>query len=232
MKIRDRKVGLNVARSLNTVFTAAFAAFLVALSSFNASPALANSIASTSPAIGAVVASAPNAVSITTTGALLDQGNTLTVTDPSGTQVDDGSLTISDTTAVVGLTPLTSTGIYTVSYTLLSATDAPLTGSFTFLFNAPAAMTSPSATPTPSISISPQSGTVVASGNSKTTSTPVNSSASIAVIVLFIVATLVALFLLWYAGMIWVDFRKARRKKRKVAKSPRAPTRRSRNSEE
>lgn len=167
-------------------------------------PALANAIASTSPAVGAVLAAAPNAVSVSATGTLLTDGNTLSVTDPSGAVVDDGSLTISDTTAVVGLKPLTVTGIYTVAYTLLSATDAPLTGTFTFLFNAPAAISSPSTSPAPSVS-TPSQKPAKAAGTS--------SSANVAVIALFVIATLVGLFLVWYARMIWSESKSRKRKK-------------------
>ena len=164
--------------------------------------ASANSVVSSVPAVGAVLTQAPNAVSVTAATTLLADGNSLSVTDPNGVQVDDGSLTISDTTAVVGLKPLTVTGIYTVSYTLLSATDDPLTGSYTFLFNAPAVVTTPSALPTPtatSIAIPKKS-----SGS---------SAASITVLVFVGLATIVALFLIWYARMIWKQSRKARKRR-------------------
>jgi len=164
--------------------------------------ASANSVVSSVPAVGAVLTQAPNAVSVTAATTLLADGNSLSVTDPNGVQVDDGSLTISDTTAVVGLKPLTVTGIYTVSYTLLSATDDPLTGSYTFLFNAPAVVTTPSAIPTPtatSIAIPKKS-----SGS---------SAASITVLVFVGLATIVALFLIWYARMIWKQSRKARKRR-------------------
>ncbi len=173
-----------------------------------ADSAFANAVASSSPAVGAVLGTAPNAVSVTATGSLLDQGNTLTVTDPNGTEVDDGSITISDTTAVVGLKPLTATGIYTVAYTLLSATDAPLTGTFTFLFNAPAAISSPSATPTPTVATPTKSATKAAG---------TSSSANISIIILFVIATGVALFLIWYARMIWNESRSQKRRKKKSA---------------
>ena len=172
---------------------------LLAMGSQGAS---ANSVVSSVPAVGAVLIQAPNAVSVTAATTLLADGNSLSVTDPNGVQVDDGSLTISDTTAVVGLKPLTVTGIYTVSYTLLSATDDPLTGSYTFLFNAPAVVTTPSAIPTPtatSIAIPKKS-----SGS---------SAASITVLVFVGLATIVALFLIWYARMIWKQSRKARKRR-------------------
>jgi len=178
-------------------------AALLGLSAFLAPSAQANSVLSTVPAVGAVLSQAPNAVSVTAATPLLADGNSLAVTDPNGLQVDDGSLTIADTTAVVGLKPLSVTGIYTVAYTLLSATDAPVTGSYTFLFNAPASITSPSAAPIP----------IVTSPAKQKNSTS-SSSASITVFVFLGIATIVALFLLWYARMIWNQARKARQRRK------------------
>ena len=176
---------------------------VVALSQLGFMPsALANSLVSTSPVVGSVLSVAPNAVSVTAAISLLPDGNSISVTDPAGKQVDDGSLTISDTTAVIGIKPLTVSGIYTVSYTLLSATDAPLTGSFTFLFNAPPTISSPStsAAPTPI-------QTLVAKPAAS------NSSANLFVIILLVVATLIGLFLLWYARLVWKDSKKSRKAK-------------------
>jgi len=202
------KTALKVAplAAFRSLFLAGITATLVALV-WSPTAAFANAVASTSPTVGSVLTVAPNAVSVTATGSLLDQGNSIMVTDPSGNEVDDGSLTISDVTAVIGLKPLTASGIYTVSYSLLSATDAPLTGSFTFLFNAPSTLSSPSATPTQPASSS-SSKPVKPAGTS--------SSATVAVIILFVIATLVALFLIWYARMIWVDTKNQKRRKKRA----------------
>ena len=183
---------------------------LVALATLGLPAALANTLVSSVPAVGAVLSIAPNAISVTAATTLLTDGNSLAVTNPKGVQVDDGSLTISDTTAVVGLKPLTMTGIYTVSYTLLSATDTPLTGSYTFLFNAPATISTPSTVPTPSTSLAT---------SPHTTS---NSSANVAVLVFVGLATVVALFLIWYARLIWVQSRRSRRV-RKRSSNDRGP---------
>ena len=184
---------------------------LVVLANVSLSAALANTIASSVPAVGAVLSIAPNAVSVTAATTLLTDGNSLAVTDPNGAQVDDGSLTISDTTAVVGLKPLTVTGIYTVSYTLLSATDTPLTGSYTFLFNAPATISTPSSVPTP-----------ISSSVTSAQHTTSNSSANVAVLVFVGLATVVALFLIWYARLIWVQSRRSS-KARKHSANDRNP---------
>jgi len=169
--------------------------------------AQANTLSSTSPISGAVLASAPNAVSVSGTSPLTDQGTTLSVTGPSGIRVDDGSLTISDTTAVVGLKPLTAAGVYTVTYTLVSTTDTPLTGSYTFLFNAPAALTSPTATPV---------ATTAAPPSSKSSHT-----ADIFVIILMVFAIFVGLFLVWYARMLLRE-RAANKRSSRAKKSKRA----------
>ncbi len=176
------------------------ASTLVALTlALGSTPALANSITATSPTSGAVLGIAPNAVSVTGTTALSEQGSTIAVTDPHGSQVDDGSVTISDTTAVIGLKPLTTAGVYTVTYSLVSATDAPLTGSYTFLFNAPATVTSSS--PTPIASATPAAG--------KGTHT-----ADIFVIILMVFAIFVGIFLLWYARMLLREWQAKKRKSR------------------
>ena len=180
----------------------ALALGFLALSAFWAPNAQAHSVVSTVPTVGAVLTQAPNAVSVSAATTLLADGNSLTVQDPNQRQVDDGSLTISDTTAVVGLKPLTVTGIYTVTYTLLSATDAPVTGSYTFLYNAPAVVSTPSSSPVPSFTTS---GISIKNVNS--------SSANTAVLVFLGLATIVALFLAWYARMIWVQARKSRRRR-------------------
>ena len=162
--------------------------------------AFANSLTATSPTSGAVLSSAPNAISVTGTSALTDQGTTLSVTDPSGLRVDDGSLTINDTTAVIGLKPLIAAGVYTVTYTLVSSTDTPLTGSYTFLFNAPASLSSPSPTPSQSASVPP----VI-----KETHT-----ADIFVIILMLFAIFVGIFLLWYARMLLRERQSSKRRSR------------------
>lgn len=84
----------------------------------------------------------------------MDAGNTVTVTDPQGLRVDDGTLTVNATTIVAGLKLMKVSGLYTVAYSLLTNNDVPLQGTFTFTFNAPSVISpaspsviSPSATP-------------------------------------------------------------------------------------
>ena len=173
--------------------------------------AQANSLVETSPASGAVLGLAPNAVSVTGSSTLQADGNQLSVIDPKGNPVDDGSITVNEASVVVGLKPLTAAGVYTVSYTLLAAGEAPLQGSYTFLFNAPADMASASPTPTPTIS---------KTGGSTSSS----QGAAIFVIVIFLLGCSVLLFLIWYARTLW---RQTQRRKRKATKKKSAPSTRA-----
>ena len=111
-------------------------------------PAFSTSIVSTSPTAGSVLSVAPTAVTIKASAELEDVANEITVTDPNGVRVDDGSVQIQGQVLMVGLKPLTVSGLYTVSYTIMAIAEAPTVSSFTFLFNAPAEMTLP--TPSPS----------------------------------------------------------------------------------
>lgn len=119
-------------------------AFISLLSSGSAN---ANSLTSTTPVIGSTVNSSPSAITITTTDAVLDIGNSVIVTDPQGGRVDDGTLTVNENNIVAGMKLLTVSGIYTVAYTFLTDNDVPLEGTFTFTFKAPSVVSSPSQSP-------------------------------------------------------------------------------------
>jgi methionine-rich copper-binding protein CopC len=116
--------------------------------------AFANTLVATSPVSGATLQSAPSAVTITTELPLMDTGNEVSVTDPTGVRVDDGALTIDGINAVIGLKQLVKTGIYSVNYSLLAENDVPLMGTFTFNFAEPTVIATvapePSKIPTPS----------------------------------------------------------------------------------
>ena len=112
------------------------------------SPAFSTSIVSTSPTAGSVLSVAPTAVTIKASAELADVANEITITDPNGVRVDDGSVQIQGQVLMVGLKPLTVSGLYTVSYTIMAIEEAPTVSSFTFLFNAPDEMALP--TPSPS----------------------------------------------------------------------------------
>ncbi|NBP91497.1 MAG: hypothetical protein EBU43_03990 [Actinobacteria bacterium] len=76
----------------------------------------------------------------------------MTVTDPNGKRIDDGSLEVNGSKALVGITTLTSTGVMTVEYQVVGADGVSLSGTSNFQVSA-AALATPSATasavPTP-----------------------------------------------------------------------------------
>ena len=108
-------------------------AMVVSAILFTPVAAFANSLVATSPMSGATLQSAPSAITVTTELALMDAGNEISVTDPTGVRVDDGALTIDGVNAVIGLKQLVKTGIYTVNYSLLAENDVPLIGKFTLI---------------------------------------------------------------------------------------------------
>ncbi len=148
-------------------------------------PAQANSLVSTSPISGSVLVTAPSAVTLTTQAALTDIGNTVTVTDPKGARVDDGTISVDGMNVIVGLQPLKVSGDYTVAYSLLTANDVPLVGTYTFSFTAPAVISSPTPIASTATTITPSAGS--------------GRGTSIFVLGLLFVALLVFIFLIFYA---------------------------------
>jgi methionine-rich copper-binding protein CopC len=114
-------------------------AFIAAftLSLFSLIPAQANSLVATSPISGSTTSTAPTSVAVTAQIALLEEGNEITVVDPAGNRVDDGTITVDQMSVSVGLRALVDAGIYKVSYILLTDGEDPLEGSFTFNFTSP-----------------------------------------------------------------------------------------------
>ena len=110
---------------------------VIGLTFFIASPALANSLVATSPIAGATLKVAPSAVTISVEITPMDMGNEITVTDPAGRRVDDGTLTVAGNDLIVGMKPITESGVYKVSYSIISEMDIPLDGSFVFNFSTP-----------------------------------------------------------------------------------------------
>ncbi|MEN9735612.1 MAG: hypothetical protein RL129_322 [Actinomycetota bacterium] len=142
-------------------------------------------VSSTSPTAGSSLTVGPNVVSITASVPLVDQGSLIVVNDPNGTAVDDGSIAVNGNTIIVGMKPLTVTGVYTVTYTLISDQNPELMGNYTFMYNAPGTISSPVAKP------SATSGTQVVDAN--------NATSNAVVYFLLFLAALVAIFLVWYA---------------------------------
>jgi len=113
------------------------------IGAISAGPALATSLVSSSPVGGSVLSVAPTAVTITANADLTDGANDMSVLDPTGKRVDDGSVQMQGATLTVGIKPLTATGVYTVNYTIMAVGESPITSSFTFLFNAPSVISEP-----------------------------------------------------------------------------------------
>ncbi len=148
-----------------------------------AGPAQATSLVSSSPVGASVLSVAPTAVTITANAELTDGANDLKVFDPTSAQVDDGSIQVQGAVMTVGLKPLTATGVYTVTYTMMAVGESPITGSFTFLFNAPAVISEP----TPGTSETPQ------------TSQSINRTSDFLVIALLVLACFVLVLISRYA---------------------------------
>jgi hypothetical protein len=159
-----------------------FAGLLIALSP---TYSIANSITATSPIAGRTLDVAPSVITITTTAPLSDQGSQIVVNNPNGLAVDDASLTINANSATVGLQAITVTGVYTVNYTLLSNSSDPLTGSYTFIYNSPASIGTPTSVPS--------------SVPTSHVSANLNGGSNAFVYTLLALALFVLLFLIWYA---------------------------------
>jgi len=120
-----------VKRYLRLLFTLLF------VTTTSLSNAWATSIVSTSPTAGSVLSISPTAVTVKANADLVSGANEMTVTDAKGVRVDDGSLQVQGSVLLVGLKTLTASGLYTVAYTLMAIDQPPITGTFTFLYNAP-----------------------------------------------------------------------------------------------
>jgi methionine-rich copper-binding protein CopC len=136
---------------------AARSASVLLLTLIGISGAFANSLVSTSPMSGSTLSVSPTSVTITGQLPLLADANEISVTDPKGNRVDDGTIMVSYVSVTVGLMPLTESGFYTVSYLLYAEADAPLEGSYRFKYQAPSTIAPESPTPQPTEAQSPAS---------------------------------------------------------------------------
>jgi methionine-rich copper-binding protein CopC len=120
---------------------------------FSIPMAHANTLVASSPIAGSTIKAGPSAVTVTTELPLIEEGNDIIVTDPTGKRVDTGILTVLGTEAVAEMKPLVTSGIYTVTYMLLAEADLPLEGSFTFNYSAVVLSTpTPTSVPEPTTS--------------------------------------------------------------------------------
>lgn len=151
---KEVRVLVRIGGAMRKVVTGvtAFVLTLLAALIVGINPAAANTLVSTNPIAGSTLRTSPGAITITTELPLMDMGNEVSVTDPNGARVDDGTLTINGTNVVLGLKALTANGIYTVTYLLVAENEEPLQGQYRFTYSAAAA----SAAPTTSYSPTPQ----------------------------------------------------------------------------
>jgi methionine-rich copper-binding protein CopC len=153
----------------------------------------ANTLVSTNPISGSTLSVSPTNVTVTGQVTLLadaPDASSITVTDPNGVRVDDGTIYISDMSATVGVRPLVESGSYTVTYSLAAEGDAPLEGSFTFKYLAPSVISTANPNPEPTQS-----------------QTPASSSwgTNVFVIVMLIVSVLVTIGLSLYARKLFTN---------------------------
>jgi hypothetical protein len=135
-------------------------AAILLLMFLGATSASANTLVSTDPISGSTLSASPTNVTVTGQVALLADApvaSSITVTDPNGVRVDDGTIYISDMSATVGVRPLVESGFYTVTYSLLSEGDVPLEGSYTFKYQAPSVISTANPSPEPTQSQTPAS---------------------------------------------------------------------------
>ena len=116
---------------------AARCALVLLFTVLGTSNAFPNALVSTSPISGSTLSVSPTSVTVTGQLPLLADANEISVTDPNGVRVDDGTIMVNDVSATVGLMPLTESGFYTVNYLLFAEADAPLEGSYRFKYQAP-----------------------------------------------------------------------------------------------
>jgi methionine-rich copper-binding protein CopC len=126
------------------------AILLVVLGVLTSSPAQALELVGADPAANSTIKSAPGAITLTLSSEIIETGSSMSVRAPSGSAVDDGSLLIDGVQALIGLAKLTESGRYTVDYQFMSTDGELLSGSYTFTFDAPAVVTTPTINPTQS----------------------------------------------------------------------------------
>lgn len=113
-------------------------------------PANAMDLVSADPEVNSTTASAPSAVTLTFSSEISEPGSSMNVRAPSGSAVDDGSLLIDGAQALIGLKRLNESGRYNVTYQFMSVNGEILSGSYSFTFDAPADVSTPSPAPTAS----------------------------------------------------------------------------------
>ena len=169
---------------------AAHGALVLLLTLLGISSAFSNALVSTSPISGSTLSVSPTSVTVTGQLPLLPEANEISVTDPNGVRVDDGTIMVDDVSATVGLRPLKESGFYTVTYILFAEADAPLEGSYRFKYQAPSTIAPENPTPEPTVSQEPASS---------------SWATNVFVIVLLVLAVGVTIGLSLYARKLFKD---------------------------
>ena len=128
---------LRAPRALRVLLLAA-AASLTLLVSGVPTAAAHDELVGTTPAEGASVDAAPDAVELEMGSPPQALGTRVVVTGPDGAAAAEGDVEIRDTTVVQPLSSDLPPGAYTVDWQVTSADGHPLTGSFSFTLAAPA----------------------------------------------------------------------------------------------
>lgn len=94
--------------------------------------------ASSTPAPGSSLQTAPTEVKVNFGAEINSDGSSFTVTDAAGARVGTGTadLTVADRNVLTGKVTITQPGIYTVKWTSLSTDGDAVTGAFSFGFKA------------------------------------------------------------------------------------------------
>ena len=146
---------------------------LAAIAVFAATPAQALELVSADPSENSTIKSAPSAITLTLSSEIVETGSSMSVRAPSGSTVDDGSLLIDGNQALIGLAKLNESGRYTVSYQFMSSDGELLSGSYSFTFDAPAVVTTPTNNPSQSPSTSESSDSPAAATGKSSTATDI-----------------------------------------------------------
>ncbi|MFJ6380005.1 FixH family protein [Kitasatospora sp. NPDC092039] len=136
-----QSVGLEKATHRRTAGVLGVLGALLALMLAGAGPASAHAVLdSTDPRQNSVVATAPQAVTLTFSESVSLSGDSVRVLDPAGKAVDTGDPAHADgkgNTARVGLRSGLANGTYTVAWRAVSDDSHPVGGAFTFSIGAP-----------------------------------------------------------------------------------------------
>lgn len=153
---------MDLARRFSPVLVAVFAFIAaVALIVAPASPASAHdALATSDPAADSVLEAAPEAITLTFTGELLGDGgaNAVTVTAPSGQQVQSGAPLVEGTVITQPIAPDAGNGAFTVTWRVVSSDGHPISGEFGYLVEAPAV--EPSVAPEEQVTATPSDAVV------------------------------------------------------------------------